>query len=41
MDGVNTKTNFEVIEIMEKIDPYPSFLGIYWAFDNNVIMNLN
>jgi len=25
---------------MDDSDPYPAFLGIGWAFDNNVILNL-
>jgi hypothetical protein len=37
---VKTKADFEVIEIMDESDPYPSFLGIDWDFDNNVVMNL-
>ena len=28
--GVNTFTDFEVIEIMGGIDPYPYLLGIEW-----------
>jgi hypothetical protein len=34
--GVKTKDDFEVIEIMDDYDPYPSLLGIDWAFENNV-----
>jgi len=40
IEGVKTKANFEVIEIMDESDPYPTLLGIYWAFDNNVVLNL-
>jgi hypothetical protein len=36
---VNTKDDFEVIEIMDYSDPYPEFLGIDWALDNNVVLN--
>jgi hypothetical protein len=25
---------------MEKFDPYPTLLGIDWAFDNNALLNL-
>jgi hypothetical protein len=40
IEGVKTKVNFEVIEIMDESDPYPALLGIDWAFDNNVVLNL-
>jgi hypothetical protein len=34
IDGVKNKAYFEVIVIMDESDPYPSLLGIDWAFDN-------
>jgi hypothetical protein len=40
IEGVKTKAYFEVIEIMDDSDPYPTLLGIDWAFDNNVVLNL-
>jgi hypothetical protein len=40
IEGVKMKEYFEVIEIMDDSDPYPSLLGIDWAFDNNVVLNL-
>jgi hypothetical protein len=40
IEGVKTKADFEVIEIMDESDPYPTLLGIDWAFDNNVVLNL-
>jgi hypothetical protein len=40
IEGVKTKVDFEVIEIMDESDPYPAFLGIDWDFDNNVVLNL-
>jgi hypothetical protein len=40
IEGVRTKANFEVIEIMDESDPYPALLGIDWTFDNNVVLNL-
>jgi hypothetical protein len=40
IEGVKTKVDFEVIEIMDESDPYPALLGIDWAFDNNVVLNL-
>jgi hypothetical protein len=29
-----------VIEIMDDLYPYPTLLGIYWEFNNNVVLNL-
>jgi hypothetical protein len=40
IEGVKTKDDFEVIEIMDDSDPYPALLGIDWAFDNNAVLNL-
>jgi hypothetical protein len=40
IEGVKTKENFEVIEIMNDLDPYLSLLGIDWKFGNNAILNL-
>jgi hypothetical protein len=33
-DGVRTKVDFEVIEIVDGTTPYPTFLGLDWEFDN-------
>jgi hypothetical protein len=41
LDGVCTKSDFEVIEIMDGTTPYPTFLGLDWAFDNQAIIKLN
>jgi hypothetical protein len=38
---VHTKTNFEVIEIVDGTTPYPTLLGLDWEFDNQSIINLN
>jgi len=38
--GVNTKTNIQVIDIMDDLDPYRTLLGIDWEFDNNAILNM-
>jgi hypothetical protein len=38
--GVKTKSGLEVIEIMDESVPYPTLLGMDWAFDNNVVLNL-
>jgi hypothetical protein len=40
IEGVKTKANFEVIEIMDESYPYPALLGIDWDFDNNGVLNL-
>ena len=38
--GVNNLIAFEVIEIMDKIDPYPALLQIYRSYENYAIINL-
>jgi hypothetical protein len=38
--GVRTKYDFEVIEIVDGTTPYPTFLGLDWAFENQAIINL-
>jgi hypothetical protein len=40
LDGVSTKSNFEVIEIVDGTTPYPKLLGLNLAFDNQDIINL-
>ena len=40
IEGVSTQTNFEVIEIVDDINPYPALLGIDWAMDMNGVINL-
>ena len=34
IDGVNTLADFEVIEIIDDSNPYPSLLGIEWVMEN-------
>jgi hypothetical protein len=34
LDGVRTKSDLEVIEIVDDTTPYPTLLGLDWAFDN-------
>jgi hypothetical protein len=34
LDGVCTMADFEVIDIVENTSPYPTLLGLDWAFDN-------
>lgn len=38
--GVKTVADFEVKKIMDDKDPYPTLLGIDWAFDNSAFLNL-
>jgi hypothetical protein len=38
--GVNIVVDFEVFEIMGDKDPYPALLGIDWAYDNYVFIDL-
>jgi hypothetical protein len=32
--------HFEVIDIVDNTSSYPTLLGLDWAFDNKVIINL-
>jgi len=40
IDGVRSVALFEVIEIVDDSQPYPTLMGLEWAFDNQVIINL-
>jgi hypothetical protein len=40
LDGVHTKVDFEVIEIVDDTTPYPALPGMDWAFNNHTIINL-
>jgi hypothetical protein len=40
LDGVHTTTNFEVMDMVNEYIPFPTLLGIDWAFDNQAIINL-
>jgi hypothetical protein len=40
LDGVCTKEDFEVIEIVDNTTLYPTLLGLDWVFDNQAIINL-
>ena len=40
LDGLCTKSYFEVIEIVDGTTPYPSLLGLDWEFENQAIINL-
>ena len=34
IEGLRTFADFEVINIVDDTNPYPTLLGIYWAIDN-------
>ena len=38
--GVRVLADFEVIEIVEDVDPYPTLLGLDWAIDMGGVINL-
>jgi hypothetical protein len=40
IDGVHNMEEFEVIEIMDDSQPYPTLMGLELDFDNQVIINL-
>lgn len=40
IEGASMLANFEVIEIVDDSNPYPSLLGIDWATDMNSVINL-
>lgn len=40
IEGVCTIVDFEVIEIMDDNNPYPTLLGMDWEFENLAIINL-
>jgi len=39
-EGASTLADFEVIEIVNDRNPYPTLLGIDWASDMNGVINL-
>jgi hypothetical protein len=40
IDGVHNMEDFEVIEIVDDSQPYPTLMGLEWDFDNQEIINL-
>ena len=40
IDGVWSLVDFEVIEIIDDSNPFPTLLGIDWAIYNLVVINL-
>ena len=39
IEGLCTFADFEVINIVDDMNPYPTLLGIDWAIDNHTIIN--
>ena len=39
IEGASTLANFEVIEIVDDSNPYPTLLGIDWTTDMNGVIN--
>ena len=39
IEGLRTFTDFEVINIVDNTNPYPTLLGINWAMGNQTIIN--
>lgn len=40
IEGARAIVDFEVIKIVDDSNPYPTLLGIDWAFDMNEVINL-
>jgi len=40
IEEVSTLDDFEVIEIVDDNNPYPIVLGIDWAIDMNMVINM-
>jgi len=40
IEGASALVDFEVIKIVDDINPYPMLLGIDWAIDMNKVINL-
>ena len=40
IEGASALANFEVIEIVDDSNPYPTLLGINWVIDMNEVINL-
>jgi hypothetical protein len=39
IDGVRNIADFKVIEILDDSEPYPTLMGLEWAFENQEIIN--
>lgn len=40
IEGTSALDDFEVIEIVDDNNPYPTLLGIDWAIDMNIVIKL-
>ena len=40
IEGASALADFEVIEIVDDNNPYPTLLGIDWGIDTNGVINL-
>jgi len=40
IEAISTQTDFEVIEIVDDRNPYPTLLGKDWVIDMNEVINL-
>jgi len=40
IEGVSTLVDFEVIEIVDDNNPFPTLMGIVWAIHMNGIINM-
>jgi hypothetical protein len=40
IDGVRKVAYFEVMNIVDEIQPYPSLMGLEWAFYKQEIINM-
>ena len=40
IEGVSKLANFELIELVDDNNPYPTLLGIDWSTDMNRVINL-
>jgi hypothetical protein len=40
IDGVRMFSYFKVIDIVDDSFPYPTLLGIYWAFNNSTMVDI-
>jgi hypothetical protein len=40
IDEVRKFVDFEVIEIVDESSPYPALLGVDWAFNNSIVVDL-
>ena len=39
IEGFHTFADFEIINIVDDTNPYPTLLGIDWAMENQTILN--